>query len=83
MHQNLLLGLCQPNTAAANNNNMFVQVNQLERQTSTDKIEAALNALIEDGKRTAALKAGKAIEAKPIEDAQVVESEPADAEESD
>jgi hypothetical protein len=64
----LITGICQPNSAQANN--LFVQVNALERQTSTDRIEAALNALIAHRKPA-------------VEAAQVVESEPADVESSD
>jgi hypothetical protein len=66
--QCLITGICQPNSAQANN--LFVQVNALERQTSTDRIEAALNALIAHRKPA-------------VEAAQVVESEPADVESSD
>jgi hypothetical protein len=45
-----ITGICQPSSAQANNNT-FVQVYQLERrQTSTDRIKAALNRLIEDGR---------------------------------
>jgi hypothetical protein len=50
MHQNLLLGICQPNTAHANT---IVAINKnVERETSTDKIERALNALIENQRRS-------------------------------
>jgi hypothetical protein len=48
--------------------------------TSTDRIERALQALIEDGKKSAAAKAARA---EPVEDAQLIESAPADAESRD
>jgi hypothetical protein len=71
--QNLMVGLCQPNTAQANNSTTFVQINQHERpQTSTDRIEAALQALI--------ARRPQQPRGDVVEDAQVVESEPADAE---
>jgi hypothetical protein len=80
-HLSALHGLYQPAVSAINNVNNTMLIDATPRQTSTDRIEAALNALIEDGKRTAAAKAANRKE--PAGDAQVVEPEPADVESSD